>query len=345
MLLTKNQRGLNDHVSVVKALAIILLLYGHTNVPALSHTLSMLRMPVFALASGYCFKDYYLEHRMEFARRRVRSLYWPFVKWSLVFLLLHNALLHLGFYHHGEVSYTWRSMASALPHIAVLHTPDELLGGYWFVTELFFTTIIFAVLSPLVRRAPLAWCAAFVAVAMVLAVTGWHLRVRAATFLLTAFYTFGYWVRGRELPHGWAVIGVLAATVWAASLAVPGHVNDIHPATTPIFFLVVLLGCWVFAAVAWHIVKGWPRLSRLLCYIGNRTLIILTLHITAMRLLSWVLAQWGLRDASQVANFPPTRLFPLYMLAGLALPLLYDALASRVKQRIALLVNSSHNKL
>ena len=130
MYLRKNEKGLNDHVSVIKAIAMILLLYGHTNSPFLGHMFSMLRMPVFVMASGYCFKDYYLEHRVTFAKRRVKSLYWPFVKWSLVFLLLHNVFKHIGFLSPSTPAYTWHDMLSQLPHVAVMLVVEELLVGY-----------------------------------------------------------------------------------------------------------------------------------------------------------------------------------------------------------------------
>ena len=296
MLLRKNDHGLNDHVSVVKAIAMLLLLYGHTGVPALSHTFSMLRMPVF-----------------------------------LMVVLLHNALWHLGFYHSGTVLYNWRGMAEQLPHIAVMHVTDEMLGGYWFITELFFSTIIFVVLSPLISRCPLLWCAVLVGVAMLMETMGWHFRVRSATFLSAAFYTLGFWVRGRELSHNGWVIAALAAAVWGVSLVLPGHLNHIDPVTLPVFFVVVALGGWLMSALAWQVLTHCPKLTRVLCHIGNRTLIILTLHLTAMRALSWVLTHCGVLPAGHIAEFPPVYLFPLYMLVGLAGPLLYDALAENVK--------------
>lgn len=331
MYLRKNEKGLNDHVSVIKAIAMILLLYGHTNAPFLGHMFSMLRMPVFVMASGYCFKDYYLEHRVTFAKRRVKSLYWPFVKWSLVFVLLHNVFKHIGFLDSSTPAYTWHDILSQLPHIAVMHVIEELLGGYWFIEQLFFSTIIFVALSSLIKRAPLLWCGLFLGMAVLMAIYGWHLRVRATTFLSVSFYTFGFWVRGKTLSHDWKTIVVLFLLVFIGAQFVPGHFNNIVPRTTIVFYLIVLLGAWMIAAIAYNIVVHLPRVTRVLCYIGNRTLIILTLHMTAMRALSWVLVKLNGWPAEKITAWPDYRWIPLYMLVGLAVPLAYDEFSSRVK--------------
>ena len=57
MLLRKNEHGLNDHVSVVKGIAIMLMLLGHSGMPWCGHMLSMIRMTGFVIASVDCFKD------------------------------------------------------------------------------------------------------------------------------------------------------------------------------------------------------------------------------------------------------------------------------------------------
>ena len=334
MYLRKNEKGLNDHVSIIKAIAMILLLYGHTGVPVLSHMLSMLRMPVFVMASGYCFKDYYLEHRAQFARRRVKSLYWPFVKWSLIFLVLHNVLWLMGCYSPSIPCLSLRDMVERVPHILVMHVQEEMLGGYWFISELFFSTVIFIALSPFIKRAPLLWCGIFLAVAIVMAQFGLHLRVRATTFLSVSFYTFGYWVRGKTLSHSWITIAVLLAVVVTASLYVPGHFNRIYPRTTVLFYVIVLLGAWMIAAIAYQIMMNCPRLSRVMAYIGNRTLMILTFHMTAMRLLSYVIVKCTHQPAEQIYQAPPYVLFPVYMLVGLLVPLGYDYVSRKVKLKL-----------
>ena len=56
---------------------------------------NMVHMPLFFFFSGYCFKEKYLEHFFTFLRKRIKGLYWPAVKWGLLFLVLHNVFFHL----------------------------------------------------------------------------------------------------------------------------------------------------------------------------------------------------------------------------------------------------------
>ena len=57
--------------------------------------LSML-MPIFFISSGYFFKDSWFDRKWEYVKRKFKNLYIPFVKWSIIFLLLHNVFFSLG---------------------------------------------------------------------------------------------------------------------------------------------------------------------------------------------------------------------------------------------------------
>lgn len=340
MQLVKNQKGLNDHVSVVKGIAILAMVLNHTGLelPApWGHMTSMLRMPTFLIASGYCFKDIYLEQRWRFVGRRLKSLYKPYVKWSLIFVLLHNLFIDIHFLPASAPVYSCSDMLAQIPHTLLMRTPEQLLGGYWFITELFFAAMIFIACSSWIRKRPLLWVAIFVLVAIVMQVLGWHARVRPTSFLAAAYYTLGYWARGRRLSHHWAVIAGLLILLYVGGKYVPGHINDIKPATEPLNFLLVMAGAWMVAAVAHHIVQHAHWLTRALAYVGTHTLIILTLHFVAMRALSWCIVQAMGWPVERVAENPTLHhcpwALPLYFVVAVAVPLLYDWPMKPLRQR------------
>lgn len=130
-----------ERITIAKAIAIILMVVCHAGLPSLgSHFVSMFHMPLFFFVSGYCFKDKYLVDNRRFVVNKVRGLYAPFVKWSLLFLVLHNVFFHLGIYNaeigfRGEVShlYTLKEYLFNVAKILLSMTETEqLLGGYWF---------------------------------------------------------------------------------------------------------------------------------------------------------------------------------------------------------------------
>lgn len=73
---------MNDRVTYSKAVTIILMIIGHSNceIPYVTQTLYMFHMPLFFFLSGFCFKNKYLTEPRTFVQRRLKGIYWPYVK-------------------------------------------------------------------------------------------------------------------------------------------------------------------------------------------------------------------------------------------------------------------------
>ena len=64
---------------------------GHSACPAfMGRFIYSFHMPLFFIASGYFFSTKYTDDKFLFIKKRFKGLYLPFVKWSLIFLFLHN---------------------------------------------------------------------------------------------------------------------------------------------------------------------------------------------------------------------------------------------------------------
>lgn len=141
----------DNSVSIAKAFAIMFMVLAHTWFLDIANKwINMFHMPLFFFMAGYCFKDKYLMDFKTFASKRVSGLYKPFVKWSLVFLVLHNVFFFLNIYNsdygfRGNVSYLY-SLTDYAKHAIMIVTSmsgsEQLLGGYWFLKSLFVGSII-----------------------------------------------------------------------------------------------------------------------------------------------------------------------------------------------------------
>ena len=99
-------KNYNPSVGYLKALGILLMVFGHSgNTNHINHFIYMFHMPLFFIASGYCFKDKYLSTPRKYIYNKVKGIYWPYVKWSLLFLLLHNVCFNLHLYSD---QYGWK---------------------------------------------------------------------------------------------------------------------------------------------------------------------------------------------------------------------------------------------
>lgn len=166
-------KSYNPSICYLKALGIMLMVLGHSgNTLHANDFIDMFHMPLFFIASGYCFKEKYLSAPRQYLYNKIKGIWWPYVKWSLLFLLLHNVCFHLHLYSD---LYGWKEYVSHLytPHeflhlakcvVFKMNGHEQLLGGYWFMNALFFGSLI---AWPIIRfvKKPLfggVYCCAYV---------------------------------------------------------------------------------------------------------------------------------------------------------------------------------------
>lgn len=129
----------NAAISVAKGLCIILMVVGHSGCPEQQFRfIYLFHMPAFFFISGWLLKEKYLDDKVVFVRRKLKGLWWPYVKWTAVFTLLHNAFYYCQFY---KAPYSALEITSRLPRILVFRSAEQLLGGYWFLSSLLFTSL------------------------------------------------------------------------------------------------------------------------------------------------------------------------------------------------------------
>ena len=127
-------------LSIAKGIGIILMVIGHSGCPdVLNRFIYLFHMPLFFFVSGYLFKDKYVENKFLFLKRKLKGLYWPFVKWELIFLAFHSLFVYWHFY---ETDYTWQEYVGKAVRILTLSGGEQLLGGYWYLIQALYSSLI-----------------------------------------------------------------------------------------------------------------------------------------------------------------------------------------------------------
>lgn len=150
----------NTTISICKGIAIILMVMGHASCPGrLNSFFYEFHMPLFFCTAGFFFSTKYLNDEATFVKRRLKGLYLPFVKWSVLFLLLHNLFFKLGILNEqygnsaGGVThpYTWHIMQQRLWNIVTsMGSYDEFIAGaFWFFRALLVASLLYLVLFKL----------------------------------------------------------------------------------------------------------------------------------------------------------------------------------------------------
>lgn len=84
-------------IDIGKGIAIILMCVGHSYVCTFLDTfIYLFHMAFFFMMSGYFFREKNLASPKTFLWKRIKGLYFPFVKWAFIFVALHNVFTTLG---------------------------------------------------------------------------------------------------------------------------------------------------------------------------------------------------------------------------------------------------------
>ena len=319
-------------ISVAKGLLITLMVIGHSGAPSdVVGFLYLIHMPCFFFISGMLFKEKYLLDVRSYIKRKINGLYVPFVKWSLIFLLLHNLFAWLNIY---STHYTIGDAGTRLFKIFTLTGSEQLLGGFWFLKELLYASVITILFSKFVTtlgvkqngRNLLLQSLFFVVLAYLVSIAPFKIpTIGSKTLLATAYFIAGSAFKkinaGEKRPLGVGILGYIA--VIAVSLFFTANI-DVTGHAIFTYFVISLIGSISTIYTAKHI---WGGGMRVMNFIGKNTLNILTFHFLAFKIVSLaVIVAYGL-PIERLAEFPvlahnSSFLWILYTIAGVALPLL-----------------------
>ncbi len=327
-------------MNYLKFFGIVYLLIWHTAVKGLNVIVISFFLQLFFFVSGYFYKDAYSEQPLLFIRRRIQSLYFPFVLYCSAFLALNNLFVHLNIYTaplyipHGR-------MVSSLLDILTLEPGLQLAGAMWFVSSLFLSSLIFCSVSAALEKTlsfarPVRTYHESVRVFLLfsLFLLGNYLshanitlpRYLDVSLVLLFFYYLGYLYRKNEehIP----VNIFLALTALATLLVCSRYGFPLFAQRKYIDPSFVLL-CGVSGIyLNVYLAKLFASFGniRFVNYAGKNTMVILAMHFLAFKLVSLLLIYQQDLPMDMLASFPcitsANQYFRwLYVLAGLVVPL------------------------
>ena len=349
-----------SNVTYTKAIGIILMVLGHSGtISYIYDFIDMFHMPLFFFCAGYCFKDSYYSRPVTFVWRRVKGLWWPYVKWSLLFLLLHNLFVQAGFYG-VYYNVNWNCLfdkEEMLQHASSILTAMEgqevLLWPYWFMKALLYGSLIgyctlfgayifnkaFRLFLRKLGKTPqdisLAIKSVGTGIILVLLMrcnqihdTFSILLLTPQHFLAALFFIIGHIfassnVRRLLLPAVLAafVIVFIGSRYWCTQAYHTFYDNRI---ILP-YIVTAVIGTWMVYSLPWH--QMGQRVTKLMHYIGTHTLVILTWHLLCFKLVSLIiiyvygLPHERLADFPIIAEYATQGWWIIYLFAGVFIPI------------------------
>lgn len=332
----------DDSVSICKAFGIMLMVMIHSGIPG-ETVVSMFHMPLFFVMSGYCFKDKSLQlPSKDYFLKKVKTLWWPYVKWSMIFLLCHNLFFHLnilneeyGYKESHSAFYSWTDIYSHAWHIMLMMSDHEYLivGGYWFMKQIFFGSLIAYVVLKLFKTVRWRMCEIGVLIGMMMFSVIFKKKVPffgldALTFMSALLIIFGYYYHKRQILQSWNWTSLFAFLVLVGSYFWSGSMLSLDSFTAIPYLMTAFCGSiMIFNISTWINQQNWEYVNDTLVFIGNHTFEILTWHFLCFKLVNILrIAIYGY-DIKMLAMYPtitPTETWcVLYAIVGIFIPILF----------------------
>lgn len=334
-----SQNNKSEIVSIAKGIGIILMVIGHSGCPPYLHDfIYVFHMPLFFFISGYCFKEKYLYNVKGFCFRRLKGLYIPFVKYSLLFLLLHNIFYSIKVYNSY---YNLNEILDRTIHIVFSMTGnDALLGGYWFLRVLLYSSICSLFLIKYIKKlkyliAGVTFCSFLFSLAQLRVpfIGNVSLVLFATSLFLVGVlfqkYNFNKWYTS-SVGILFCFFCVSVDSLYFNTEMLKYTYKEFIP-----FWISSIWGILMILGLCCRI-KGY--IKEFLLWVGKNTLSILTWHFICFKFVSLLIIYIYDIPAELLANFPIINEYAnngwwiIYSISGIIIPLKFTYLLNLCKK-------------
>ncbi len=365
---TKNNSRF-EVLDIMKGILIVLVVLGHTNT-SLTKWIYSFHMAAFFAISGYLWNEKHAKtskSSFDFVISRLKRLYVPFVAVNVVYILLNNVFVRIGFYTTDSsflgMTETWpvrQSMGSVygirqivvacIKSLGLMSGSAPLVNTCWFLSTLLIVTLIHLGLCLLtkktdVKRKTIIYSVLLIANLVIAQLnTSSAINFRGgvqrifpayAAFLLGAIVKLHPIILSKVKAWMLCVIAVCGGAFVLFNDGMveisKGNIVSCH------YFVVGLLHGISIVLLASKILKG-STLGSIIKYLGRKSMSIMLFHFTAFKLVTFLLiVLYGLKPVYLASFHMIYEVSPwwslLYLAVGLCVPLAVDCAIDRIKMR------------
>lgn len=336
----------NSIISIMKGIAIIGVVVGHCGISQWTEGfVNQWHLATFFFVAGMCFKEKYAAQPKLYIKRRIKSLYVPFIEFGILFALLHNILYHI---HCAGNEYSLTEIGKELFNLTIRLTSSEpLMGAMWFCPALLLTSIIMMLTQAIVNKSlnintiNNKWGGViFPILIFIIGYTAIQLQIKSPYcmwqyMILSLIMWMGYWFKHYVKTGTWNtqthIVVAITGFILIAFATSYGFMARLQPASinkeciAALILMPALAGLSVYSLSA---LLNRTRLKSTLAYIGDHSFSIMALHFLAFKAVNLVQIGFYGYDIERLAEFAVINYGNswgwglLYIIAGVAIPLM-----------------------
>lgn len=341
---------MNQTVNIAKGIAIISMVIGHviSSENFISIFIYKWHMPLFFFFSGYFFnaEKYSVQ---QFLYKKIKTIYFPFVFWSLLILYLHNILIDV---HINPLPYYDLQKFKILTYriIFELRQYEALLGTFWFLIQLLIVNILACIIFQITtnKLSPKYFyyskiCILIISLICCIIFNKYHLlfyyHFGWISLLSFSFFVSGYILKSYDLSKKWILIfSIIVLTFSGQSFKemIALNYNEILP-----YSITALCGIILVYNIS-SIIKNIQLIGKLLSFIGQQSYSIMILHFASFKIVSYLIVKYNNLPSDNIAEHPvihnvSTTWQIFYIIMGISLPIFLNKLYQITKFKLSII--------
>lgn len=337
---------MNETINIARGLAIIAMVLGHV-LSKDNYWVCFIykwHMPLFFLFSGFFF-DAGKYNVFAFCKRKVKTLYVPFVFWSFLYLCFHNFFAQHGICATQVIDFS-QFKTFAFRIFVRMQQFEPLLGTFWFLTQLLLVNLFAYGIAKLVALCKITHDKIVDFLLVVILCIGAVLlskfnvtiyyQINYVTLLATAFFFSGKLFRKiQTLRYALFVVsGIILITCNNGF----HEMIDLKYKDILVYYFVAIYGV-IFIYNVSQLLSNCIYIKDFLAYIGKRSLSIMILHFSSFKIVSYLIVLHGEKSMSALSCHPVIpnvegQWITAYIIIGIFLPLFLDRCYSSLKKLV-----------
>lgn len=346
----------------MKGIAIISVVLGHC---APNHFIesfvNQYHLAIFFFVSGYFFNPNYIVEKKNFIKRKVKSLYIPYVISGIIFMICHPLLEMIHIYDKPLLLNEYPSVLFDL--CIRLTSAEPLMGAMWFCPALLFVSIYSLLIFYLTKKcSPKTITIFFALIAFVGGgINYWFSSIKSPYciwqyLLITFIYFCGFKFKNIEVYFKDNMIKLLVIIIAVFIIILttrmeifarlqPNHMRNENPFT---IIFIALIGC--IGIFNLSLILGKQKIFKnIFGTIGNYSFSIMLLHFLSFKLVNFLICLFYGYDFNQISSFPCITTsdgwWCIYWAFGIFIPIILSYMYHHIKNNFLCYVRGYNHRL